>query len=62
MTRVTFNCVCFLYVIYIVQCKKFLVEVDDEKAKGGNAQENPPSLDDYNYEYNEETLGDEGKI
>merc|ERR1739838_1219200 len=57
MNRVTANFIVFLLVLNVLQCKKYLVEVDDEKAKGGITQENPPLVEDSEYE--DVTLGDE---
>ena len=48
MKRITFSFIFLLSLINIVQCKKYLVEVEDKK--GDNAKENEES--------NEETLED----
>ena len=60
MNRITFSFILPLLVINIVQCKKYLVEVDDEK--GGNSQENPALVEEGNDEYNEETIEDNATI
>ena len=42
MNRITFSCILLLSLINIVQCKKYLVEVEDKK--GDNAKENEESM------------------
>ena len=56
MNRITFSYIFLLSLINIVQCKKYLVEVEDKK--DSNAKENRDWWRKENEESNEETLED----
>ena len=61
MKQITF-CLIFLILVFnnIAQSKKYIVEVDDEKAVSN--QENPASVEEVNAEGNEEFNEEDGTI
>ena len=60
MNRITFSCIFLLSLINIVQCKKYLVEVEDKK--DSNTKENRDWWRKVKEESDRETLEDNATI